>query len=300
MTSTAGTFTTIATKFLRPGPGNLRDGAGGSWPDPDPDLAASIKAVGVLEPLIVRATPASGPTTWEVIAGHRRAGAAILAGLENVPVIVRQVTDAEAVQFALIENLQREDLTPLEEARAYAKLLELGSKQKDLAPKVGRSQSHVSKRLALLKLPAPAQAYLDSGRLLVEDALAMVGMEPGQVERALHDIEALRYRRLGEVGSLIEKAGAGTPARGKAAKDDPAGRGPKEEQSWELFERDLVVFRELARRRISQTAAGQRLRRLAAGRDLEWDPENLVALIGLALGDTKAPRRRTRKGGTSK
>lgn len=285
-------FRIVSTTQLRPGPGNLRDGADG-WPDPDPELAASIKAAGVLEPLLVRQVEPSGE--FEVIAGHRRMGAAVLAEVREVPVIIRQVSDAQAVQMALIENLQREDLTAIEEARAYQKLIDLGAKQKQLASSVGRSQSHVSKRLQLLKLPASAQAYLDAGKLLVEDALAMVGLDEPQVERALHDIEALAFRRQGEVGDLIEKIGQ-PPARRK--RDEAEGRNAaKDEQLWEVYERDLVVFRELARRRLSQTAAVQKLRRLASSRGLEWDDEALVGFVGLALGDTKAPRRRKRSKG---
>lgn len=285
----------ISVDRLRPGPGNLR---GQDWPPADRDLMASIVEVGIVEPVIVTPTAdAQGAlTVYAVIAGHRRIAAAIAAGLEWVPAIIRRDLDEKgALVVALVENLHREDLTPLEEARGYQRLVDLGLPQKDLAARLGRSKSHVSKRLSLLKLEPAAQAYLDAGKLLVEDALAMVGMDAGQTERALHDIEALAFRRQGEVGQLIERVAEPRAKAGKA--EEPDGRTSRSEQVWELTEAELVTFRELARRRIAQAAAMRKFRASAKRRSMEWDEEDLVGLIALASGDTRPKRRTGRKGG---
>lgn len=290
----------VPRDLLRPGPGNLRDGADG-WPEGDPELAASIKTVGILEPLIVRQVDWPGGLVYEVVAGHRRAAAAALAGLEKVPAFVRELTDTKAIQIALIENLQREDLSPIEEARGLRQLLDTGMPQTTAAKEIGRSQSHVSKRLELLKLPAHAQAYLDAGKLRVADALALAKLDEPTINNALHQIEALQYRRAGEVEQLIKRvAERAKPQRGgKAGKDDDKPVISGREQTWELSSRELVIFRELARRRITVDGARKRLVRAATLRELEWDPKDLADLIALASGDTKARRRtgRPAKGG---
>lgn len=149
------------------------------------ELATSIKSVGLLEPIL--ATPrdlAAG--TYTVVAGHRRLAAAELAGLAYVPVYVKELSDQERLAAMLVENLQRTDLQPLEEAGAYRRLVdEFGMTQRDLAEKVGRSQGHVAKRLSLLKLPAAVQADVDSGGITLADAsaLARLGDDPDAIAR---------------------------------------------------------------------------------------------------------------------
>ena len=152
------------------------------------ELAESIAALGILEPLIAAEADGDGPLT--VVAGHRRLAAARRAGLQLVPVIVRQLSDAERCSIMLTENLQREGLTALEEAAAYRRLVvELGVSQRELARRVGRSQSHISKRMALLQLPAGAQAALDAGGITLEDAghLQKLVASPERIEAALRD-----------------------------------------------------------------------------------------------------------------
>lgn len=148
------------------------------------ELAASINAVGLLEPILATK---NGGTKLLIVAGHRRHAAARKAGLNEVPVIVREFDDRARVEAMVIENLQRTDLAPLEEAAAYKTLVGLGVKQRDLAGRIGRSQSHVSKRLALLELPAPALEALDSGRITVDQAreLAPLKDAPTIVKRLL-------------------------------------------------------------------------------------------------------------------
>jgi ParB/RepB/Spo0J family partition protein len=134
------------------------------------ELVESIKAFGVLEPLIVAADAGQREGQYTIVAGSRRWAAAKLAGLDKVPVIVRELTAAERVEVALIENLQREDLAPLEEARAYERLVEVHRSTRQIAAKVGRAQSHIVKRLSLLELVAELQAALDSGGITVTQA----------------------------------------------------------------------------------------------------------------------------------
>lgn len=141
------------------------------------ELAASIASVGVIEPLIV-VPSANGPTGgiggYTVVVGHRRLAGAKLAGSPTVPAIIRQLDERARVEAMLVENLQREDLTPLEEAEAYRRLLGLGIGQIELAKRIGRSQAHVSKRLSLLKLPDVARTAVAAGAVTIADALELV------------------------------------------------------------------------------------------------------------------------------
>jgi len=142
------------------------------------ELAQSIKSVGVLEPLLVT-------TDKVVVAGARRLAAAKKAGLKEVPAIVRPFSEQERLEAMIVENLQREDLTPLEEASAFQRLAGLKLTQRQIAEKVGKSQAHVAKRLALLALPEKVRKQVDSGGIKLEEAqeLAKVKDDPKLVER---------------------------------------------------------------------------------------------------------------------
>ena len=130
------------------------------------DLKESIQQYGVLQPVLVRHLPSGG---YELIAGERRFRAAKLAGLKTVPAILREYSDMEISEIALIENLQRENLNPVEEARAYDRLLaDYGLTQELLSRKVGRSRSHIANFLRLLKLPQRIQEYLTEGSLTMD------------------------------------------------------------------------------------------------------------------------------------
>ncbi|MGC2523253.1 MAG: ParB/RepB/Spo0J family partition protein, partial [Stellaceae bacterium] len=137
-------------------------------------LAQSIREKGVLQPLLVR--PVSGDdAAFELVAGERRWRAAQRVGLHEVPVIVRTLADTEALEIALVENLQREDLSALEEAEAYKRLVtEFGRTQASLAEAVGKSRSHVANTLRLLSLPAPVRDRLDEGELSAGHARALL------------------------------------------------------------------------------------------------------------------------------
>ncbi len=134
-------------------------------------LAASVAEQGVLEPLLVRPVGSD----YEIIAGSRRYQAAKLAGLSEVPVIVRTLSDREALMVALVENLQREDITALDEAQGFNRLLEeFGWTQDELARHIGRSRSHISNTLRLLGLPAEVKALLEAGTLTAGHARALL------------------------------------------------------------------------------------------------------------------------------
>ncbi len=136
------------------------------------DLASSIRQHGIVQPVVVRSL-AEGQ--YEIIAGERRWRAAQLAGLVEVPVIVRNVDDRTALEIAIVENVQRSDLNPLEEALGYEQLIaEHGYTQNDLGDIIGKSRSHVANSLRLLKLPSPVRDMLASGTLSAGHARALV------------------------------------------------------------------------------------------------------------------------------
>lgn len=136
------------------------------------ELADSIERHGLMQPIMVREI---GTGRYEIIAGERRFRAAKLAKLEEVPVIIRDLTDSQALELALIENIQRADLNPLEEAAGYQRLMdEFGYTQEKLAPIVGKSRSHIANLLRLLKLPDSIKRRIDSGELTMGHARALL------------------------------------------------------------------------------------------------------------------------------
>jgi ParB family transcriptional regulator, chromosome partitioning protein len=138
------------------------------------ELAASLRERGIIQPIVVR--PLRGGGGHEIIAGERRWRAAQRAGLHEVPVVVIEASDAEALQLAIIENVQRADLNPLEEAEGYRALIdEFGNSQEDVARMVGKSRSYVANTLRLLKLPEPVKAYIHAGKLDAGHARMLVG-----------------------------------------------------------------------------------------------------------------------------
>lgn len=136
-------------------------------------LAASLKRNGVIQPLVVRPVPSSD--CFEIVAGERRWRAAQRAGLLDVPVIVRDLDDSEVMEVALIENIQRSDLNPLEEAQAYRQLMDRhGHTQEKLAEALSKSRSHVANLLRLLNLPEEVQEFLRHGRISMGHARALI------------------------------------------------------------------------------------------------------------------------------
>jgi len=138
------------------------------------ELAATIRTHGVLTPVVVRRTGDG----YQIIAGERRVRAAKLAGLTHVPAVVREVSDGQALEMALVENLQREDLNPLESAEAYQRLVdEFGLSQEAVATRVGRDRSTVANALRLLRLPQKLREDVASGLLTEGHARALLGLE---------------------------------------------------------------------------------------------------------------------------
>ena len=178
------------------------------------DLKASVEAYGVLQPVLVRRLP-DAEGGYELIAGERRLRAAKLAGLAKVPAIVREYSDAETSEIALIENLQREDLNPMEEARAYQSLIgSFGLTQDEISKKVGRSRSHIANFLRLQKLDEKVQDYVASGTLSMGQARPLVALESHELQRKAADYiqeheltargcEAL-VRKLAEDSTLLD------------------------------------------------------------------------------------------------
>jgi len=174
------------------------------------ELADSIGRHGVMQPILVRplaiAAGDEGPQRYEIIAGERRFRAARLAGLDAVPVIVREVADEQALSMALIENIQREDLNPLEEAQAFKRLIdEFAFSHEQVAQAVGRSRSATSNLLRLLQLAEPVQTMLLAGDLDMGHARALLALDrAGQIQLAHQVIQ--RRLSVRECERLVSKA----------------------------------------------------------------------------------------------
>ncbi len=169
------------------------------------ELAASIKERGIIQPIVVR--PVRGKDEhFEIIAGERRWRAAQRAGLHQVPITIVEATDAQALEFAIIENVQRADLNPIEEANGYLALMEeFNHSQDDVAQIVGKSRSHVANTVRLLKLSEPVRALVASGQLTAGHARQLLG-QPNALEIA-HDI-IKRGLNVRQVETMARKDGA--------------------------------------------------------------------------------------------
>jgi ParB family chromosome partitioning protein len=173
----------VPLAFLRANPRNPRR----SFAEADlEDLAASIRERGVIQPIVVRQI-AGERDAYEIVAGERRWRASQRAGIHEVPIVVVEVNDREALEIAIIENVQRADLNPLEEAAGYQSLADqFGYSQNDLARVIGKSRSHVANTMRLLRLPEPVKAYLADGRLSAGHARALLTQDdPEALARAI-------------------------------------------------------------------------------------------------------------------
>jgi ParB family chromosome partitioning protein len=170
------------------------------------ELAESIKGQGVMQPVLVRPVGAPAEGRYEIIAGERRVRAARLAGLDEVPVLVREVPDQTAAVMALVENLQREDLNPLEEAQGLQRLIaEFKLTHEQAAQAVGRSRSAASNLLRLLNLAAPVQQMLLAGDLEMGHARALLSLEPAQQILNANEVVA-RKLSVRDAEKLVTKA----------------------------------------------------------------------------------------------
>ena len=179
------------------------------------ELSASIKEHGILQPIILRKVG----TTYEIVVGERRFRAAQMAGLTEVPAVVRILTDEETMEFAILENLQREDLTPIEEAEAYQSLMEnLGLTQEQLAFRLGKSRPHIANHVRLLSLPEKVRNYITVGKISMGHGRTLLGLRKKEqislvAERVLK--EGLNVRQLEK---LVQKMNEDVPRETKTEK----------------------------------------------------------------------------------
>ena len=141
------------------------------------ELAQSIKENGVIQPIIVRQSPVIG---YEILAGERRYRASLLAGLRSIPAVVKQLSDQEMMIQSIIENLQRENLNPIEEARAYESLVEKGFTHAEIADKMGKSRPYISNSIRLLSLSEQILSEVENGKLSQAHARSLVGLNKEQ------------------------------------------------------------------------------------------------------------------------
>ena len=200
------------------------------------ELALSIKSQGVVQPILVRPLPRANETEtlrYEIIAGERRWRAAQLAGLEEIPAVVRAVADEAAVAMALIENIQREDLNPLEEARAFMRLIdEFGLTHQQIAEAVGRSRAAVSNLVRLLELPDEVMELVQQRRIEMGHARALLGLNSRQRVIDVADIVAKKSLSVRETEALVRRI--------MSPRQDPAAESAPRDPDIRRLERDLA------------------------------------------------------------
>jgi len=203
----------VPVAFLKPNPKNPRRSFGEEELE---DLAASIRERGVIQPIVVRAV-VGARDSYEIVAGERRWRASQRAGVHEVPIVVVDVDDREALEIAIIENVQRADLNPLEEAAGYQALTDqFNYSQNDLAKVIGKSRSHVANTMRLLKLPESVKEYLADGRLSAGHARALLTQEdPEGLARAIVErgMNVRAIEALAQELNLARADAAGKPAR---------------------------------------------------------------------------------------
>src|ERR1700758_2762431 len=204
----------VPIEFLKPNPRNPRR----TFSDAElAELAESIRQHGVIQPIVAR--PVRGThDRFEIIAGERRWRAAQAAGLHEVPIVPVDVSDSDALEIAIIENVQREDLNPMEEAQGYHALVnEFKRSQDEIAKVVGKSRSHVANMMRLTKLPPEVQAYISSGQLSAGHARALIGVPD----------PAAAAKRIVEEGLNVRQAEALAHEEGVPARNPQKARGSK-------------------------------------------------------------------------
>jgi ParB family chromosome partitioning protein len=208
-------------------------------PDSLKALSESIAANGILQPILVR-RHGERPSEFEIVAGERRWRAAQMAKIHEIPVVIREFTDAQALEAAIVENVQRQDLSPIEEAKGYQRLIEeFKHTQEGVAQVLGKSRSHIANTVRLLSLPEAVQALLGSGEISAGHARALIGAA---------DPEALARRVVAE-GLTVRQTerlarGEGEPAAaggktGRAGEKKPA---PPKDPDTVALERDLTAL----------------------------------------------------------
>jgi len=203
------------------------------------ELADSIKQNGVMQPIVVRPVDEGA---YEIIAGERRWRAAQKADLKEMPAIVRDIDDKQALELALIENIQRQDLNPVEEAQGYRRLMdEFSYTQEELAKSVGKSRSHVANLLRLLQLPDEIKRYVDKGQLSMGHARSLLSAEEPlkfakrMVDEGLSVRQAEQLVQYGDIQTTVSPANDTKPTKTKAPKRASASAGHAKEKDEDII-----------------------------------------------------------------
>jgi ParB family chromosome partitioning protein len=182
------------------------------------ELAASIRANGIIQPLIVRRHAGQ----YQMVAGERRWRAAKMAGLAEVPVVVQEVTEPRMLELALIENLQREDLNPIETAHAYERLgRELGLSQEEIGRRTGKDRTSIANTVRLLKLPTEVQLLLAERRLSMGHARAVLGLPGAEQQIEIAEKAAAQGLSVRQVETLVQELTSDRPKSGSSRKEAP-------------------------------------------------------------------------------
>lgn len=199
------------------------------------ELAASIRANGIIQPIIVRRQG----DAYELIAGERRLRAAKLAGLEEVPVVIRELADDSMLEVALVENIQREDLNPIELAHAYERMQnELGMSQEEIGKKTGKDRSSIANSIRLLRLPQEVQQLLAEHRISGGHARALLGLPTAEDQIQLAEKAAAQGLSVRQVETLVQEATADRPAKHSGPKRESS-QDPNVRAAVEQLERSL-------------------------------------------------------------
>lgn len=214
-----GNARTLPVELLRPGRFQPRRHFD---EDAIADLVESVRGRGILQPILVRRHPDGSPT-YEIIAGERRWRAAQKVGLHEVPVILKDLTDRDALEIALVENLQRQDLSPLEEADGYRRLMdEFSHTQEDLAKSLGKSRSHVANMMRLLSLPDSVKDRVERGQLSAGHARALLTADDPDAlaeEVVAKGLNVRQTEKLAQDGKKAAGKGGGKSRREPEPKD---------------------------------------------------------------------------------
>ncbi|MGH7425090.1 MAG: ParB/RepB/Spo0J family partition protein [Candidatus Methylomirabilales bacterium] len=211
------------------------------------ELAASIRAQGILSPVIVRQIPGG----YELVAGERRLRAAERAGLERIPAVVREMSNAGMLEVALIENVQREDLNPIEEAEVYRRLIEeFGLTQEEMAARVGRDRASIANTLRLLKLPHPIRDDLIEGAMSAGHGRALLGLEGRDFQLKAREAVIRRGLSVRATELLVKRLKSGPAAQDRSIRRKAPGLAQAEEQLRRTLATKVRIIRRGQRGRI--------------------------------------------------